>query len=83
MRKNQTRLAALEAEKRAASQVVHSIGYHEGDTPEEKAANREAALEAYGKDRIGPDDLLIQRVFVAPKVDGNGKMIRRAGREAA
>ncbi len=77
MRNRGTRLAALEAKKSTGWEAVHMIGYHEGADEAECQANREAAINAYGRDKIQPDDLLIETVFVAPRFDENGKLIPR------
>ena len=49
----------------------------EGETDAETRGNRDAALDAYGRDLIGPDDMLIERIGVTPKFDENGKLIPR------
>ncbi len=36
---------------------------------------KEQALDAYGRDKIGPTDFVIMRVLVSPRFDGEGNMI--------
>ncbi len=35
---------------------------------------QEQALDAYGRDKIGPKDFVVVRTFVAPRFDANGTM---------
>ncbi len=36
---------------------------------------QEQALDAYGRDKIGPNDFVVVRTFVTPRFDANGNMI--------
>ena len=36
---------------------------------------QEQALDAYGRDKIGPKDFVVVRTFVTPRFDANGNMI--------
>ena len=60
------RIAKLETTVSATSEHVHVIRYDEGETDEGTAANREAALAAYGPEKIGANDRVLNVVFVAP-----------------
>lgn len=71
------RLAALETATRTAWDRVHHIQFHEGDTDAETEANKQAAVAAYGRDLIAPNDLTILVKFVSPKWDANGNRIYR------
>ena len=41
----------------------------------ELGQTQEQALDAYGRDKIGPKDFVIVRRFVTPRFDANGNMI--------
>ncbi len=47
---------------------VHRIVVESGQTQEQ-------AINAYGRDKIGPKDLTIVRTFITPRFDVEGKMI--------
>ncbi len=47
---------------------VHQINAELGQTHEQ-------ALDAYGRDKIGPKDFVVVRVFVSPRFDDQGNMI--------
>ncbi len=47
---------------------AHQVNCRLGQTQEE-------ALDAYGRDKIGPNDFVVVRRFVSPRFDGEGNMI--------
>ena len=69
-----TDVTAIEAEMRkldaARPKQWHQVVQQVGQTWDE-------ALDAYGRDRIGPDDGIIQRELVRPQFDAQGRIIPR------
>jgi hypothetical protein len=57
------RLRALESAGRSGWRKVHRVLQQLGQ-------DQDAALDDYGRDRIGPDDLVIVRRIVAPEGAG-------------
>ena len=41
---------------------------------------QDQALDAYGREKIGPKDFVVVRVFVSPRFDANGNMISQKER---
>lgn len=64
MRQNAKRLEALETRTKAATGVWHRIIQEAGQTQDQ-------ALDAYGRDKIGPDDNVIIRRIIEGGPRGN------------
>jgi hypothetical protein len=70
------RIAALE-QATTPWERAHMILWHD-----DKGQSEDAAIDAYGRDRISPNDLKIMVRFVSPKSDAK-HIERGATREAA
>ncbi len=62
------RLESLEARNMSPTGCVHRLRQDRGQT-------RDEVLDAYGRDRIADDDIVIIRRIVSPHFDDAGAMI--------
>ena len=68
MKRLGSRVADLEARQEKPFGAVHRLIQHEGQS-------RDEAIDAYGRERIGSDDLLIIRRIVSPRFNPDGSML--------
>jgi len=68
MRRLGSRVAELEARKARPFGKVHRLIQRQGQT-------RDEALDAYGRELIGPDDMVILNRIVAPRFNPDGSML--------
>ena len=68
MAKLESRVKALERHGAVTCHKVHRIICGEDQSEDD-------VIDAYGREKIGPDDKIIMRVLVSPKRDEQGRMI--------